>query len=132
MFATGESNAAMTFDCSADFNFHFTSCISYLDNNSNNFTIVEINDIIWLQVPLHRVTVDSKFGGIRWLIKFTTDHLNYRSASNSDRSIFFSNVGKANFTASQFNVEGASFVGSQSLGLFESINEFQVVFETSV
>ena len=63
---------------------------------------------------------------------FATDHLNDGSASNSDGSIFLSDVGKANFTASKFNVKSACLVRSQSLGLFKSIYEFQVVLKTSV
>ena len=130
MFATGEPNAASTFNRSADFDFHLTTRISYLNDNSNNFTIVEINDIIWLQVPLHRVTVDSKFSRVGGKVVFATDHLDNGSTSNSDRSL--SDVRKANFTAPKLNVKGACFVWSQSLRLFKPIDEFQVVLEASV
>lgn len=132
MFAASEPNTASAFDRSADFDFHLTTCISYLDNNSNDFPIVKIDDIVWLQVSLHRVTVDSEFGRIRGKVILTADHFNDGAASNSDRSIFLSDVREANFTASKLNVKSACFVGSQSLGLFESTNEFEIVLEASV
>ena len=132
MFTWCNSNSTSCFDISTDFHFHLNSTFKYFLYNTNGFSIVEINHIIWFQMVLNEITIDSQVVSFRCQVMFSTSHFDCGTRSNSNFCFIVSELGNTNFSTSQLKHQSTVLVWSQSLCLFEFVYQFQIWLQSSM
>jgi len=60
MLSRSESNLRATFHDATDFDFHSGSGWLDVDDDTNDFAVIEVDDIVWFQNFLHFGCVNSK------------------------------------------------------------------------
>ena len=84
MLASGKSALALLLYGSTDFNFHSASLFLNINDNTNYISVIKINDIIRLEIPLDVTTIDSEMIKLRWHVVFvSTGKVYYRARSDS-------------------------------------------------
>jgi len=59
MLSRGYPDSASRLDVSTDFHFHFDSTFEYFLDNTNSLSVIEVDNIVWFQVVLDEVAINS-------------------------------------------------------------------------
>ena len=132
MLSRSETNLRAAFHNSTNFDLHSGRRWLDVNNDTNNFTIIEINNVVRFENFLHFRCVDSEIIWVRRLIVLSGNQINDGSSSDFHLVICIHYFGDSNFSSSKFNHEPTRFVWSQSLSLLKFIQKFQILFKSSM
>jgi len=82
MLASRESNSTVTLKVPSDLDLHFTPSVINLSDNSDNFAVIKINDIVWFEIPLNLIIINSDVLRIRSHLEFTPEHVDAGATSD--------------------------------------------------
>ena len=110
VLSAGESHIAVALDGSSDFDLHLDLLGGHLDNDSYNFSIVKIDNVIGFQKSLDNVAANSELCVARFHVVLIDHHADCRSTSDSLSCCL--ETGNSDFSAPGLKHEGASLVRS--------------------
>eukprot|EP00356_Strombidium_inclinatum_P015987 CAMPEP_0170505562 /NCGR_PEP_ID=MMETSP0208-20121228/51329_1 /TAXON_ID=197538 /ORGANISM="Strombidium inclinatum, Strain S3" /LENGTH=216 /DNA_ID=CAMNT_0010786505 /DNA_START=821 /DNA_END=1471 /DNA_ORIENTATION=+ len=130
VLAADELNVTVAADSSADFDFHLNSAQRDLDDYANNFTIIEVDDVVLLEVPLDGIVADPEVLIIGVEVELATEHINGRATADANLSVF--EVGHSDLAASALEHHSTRSVRAQALGGFVLADELKIIFDGAV
>lgn len=112
MFSINESKLRLSFEISSDFDLHFEAILLNIDNNTNDFSIIYIDNIIILQISLDCLIIDSDVSWFWSFPELTTCHRRYWACSYFQKSLFIIDMRHSDFSPSYFYHESTILMGS--------------------
>jgi len=82
VLSSSEPHITVALDRSSDFDLHLDLFRWHLDNDSHNFSIVKIDNVIWFQKPLDNIAANSELCVVGFQVILIDNHADGRSAPN--------------------------------------------------
>lgn len=112
MLSRSKSNLRVAFHDSTNFDFHSGRTWLDINDDTYNFAVIKIDNIIWFQNFLHFRCVNSEIIWVRRLIILSSNKINNRSSSDFHLVISIYYLGDSDLSASEFNHEATWFMWS--------------------
>jgi len=132
VLSRSETNLRAAFHNSTDFDLHSGRGWLDVDDDTNNFAVIEINNVVRFENFLHFRCVDSEIVCVRRLVVLSGDKINDGSSSDFHLVICIHYFRDSNFSSSKLNHEPTRFMWSQSLSLLKFIYKFHILFKSSM
>lgn len=120
-------------DGSSNLDFHSASFSLNINDDTNNLSVVEVDNIVWLQIPNDVVAVYSEMIWFRWqVIWVAARKLDNGARSNPHCSVLFIAVRDSDLSAPDFQHQTALFMWPKPFRFLEFLNQSEICLKRSM